>query len=295
MARTPRIGLALGSGSARGWSHIGVLRALEEQGIRPDLVCGTSIGALVGAIHAEGRLDEFEPWICGLGWKGVASLMDPGWRGGLLAGDKLFSVLSRDYLKRDIGQLPLPFAAVATDLESGREVWLRDGPVADAVRASIAMPGLFRPALRDGACLVDGGVVNPVPVSLARAMGADIVIAVDLDFDIAGRHLRQTGEDVPPGGADGWLDRWWPVRSSGTGDPEKRLPSMIDVVTGAIGVMQVRIGRSRLAGDPADAVITPRLGHLGLLEFHRAAEAIAEGRSAVQRALPMIERALQGR
>lgn len=213
----------------------------------------------------------------------------------MLAGDKLFSVLSRDYLRSDIEQLPVPFAAVATDLESGREVWLRDGPVAEAVRASIAMPGLFRPAMRDGACLVDGGVVNPVPVSLARAMGADVVIAVDLDFDIAGRHLRQTGEDDDSLAADGWLDRWWPVRSSGTGDPARRLPSMIDVVTGAIGVMQVRIGRSRLAGDPADAVITPRLGHLGLLEFHRAIEAIAEGRSAVQRALPMIERALQGR
>ena len=293
MARQPRIGLVLGSGSARGWSHIGVIRALEEQGIRPDLVCGTSIGALVGAIHAEGRLDDFEPWICGLGWKGVASLMDPGWRGGLLAGDKLFSLLSREYLTRDIGSLPLPFAAVATDLESGREVWLRDGPVSEAVCASIAMPGLFRPAMRDGNCLVDGGVVNPVPVSLARAMGADIVIAVDLDFDIAGRHLRQTGVDDAPGDADGWLDRWWPVRSSGTGDPEKRSPSMIDVVTGAIGVMQVRIGRSRLAGDPPDAVITPRLGHLGLLEFHRASEAIAEGRAAAMRAFPMIERALQ--
>jgi NTE family protein len=283
-----KIGLALGSGSARGWAHIGVLRALIEEGVKPDLICGASVGALVAAVYAEGKLDEFEEWVRSLSWKGVLSLIDPGWRGGLLSGFKLFESLSGRFIQRDISELLLPFGAVATDLSTGREVWLREGKVSEAVRASIAMPGLFRPAYRDGRFLVDGGVVNPVPVSLARAMGADIVIAVDLGFDLLGR--ASVPQEEPQEG-------WWNRLKRGKNALAEhavipRMPSMIGVVNTAINVMQVRIARSRLAGEPADLLIAPRLARIGLLDYHRGAIAIDEGRSAVQRMLPMLQQVM---
>ena len=188
--RKPRVGLALGSGSARGWAHIGVIRALEQAGIRPDYVCGTSIGALVGAAYAAGELDRFEQWVLGLGIKDVVGFMDVSLGGGLFKGERLMGFFRDHFADRPIEQLAMPFAAVATALHNGAEIWLRRGSTLDAVRASIAMPGLFAPVLYDGMVLVDGGLVNPVPVSLARAMGADILIAVDLGSDILGRHLR---------------------------------------------------------------------------------------------------------
>ena len=289
MPKKNKIGLVLGSGSARGWAHIGVIGALTEAGIRPDLVCGSSVGALVAAVYAEGRIEEFEEWVRALSWRGVVSLLDPGWRGGLLSGFRLFETLSGRFIQRDISELEVPFAAVATDLETGREVWLREGNIADVVRASIAMPGLFKPVWRDGTYLVDGGVVNPVPVSLARAMGADIVIAVDLGFDIIGRPLALEGE--PKRGL------WTRLLRSKDALAEHgmlpRMPSMIGVVHAAINVMQVKIARSRLAGEPADVLIAPRLGKLGLLDYHRGAIAIDEGRAAVARMLPMLSHVVE--
>ncbi|HVC11809.1 MAG TPA: patatin-like phospholipase family protein, partial [Burkholderiales bacterium] len=184
----PRIGLVLGSGSARGWAHVGVIRALEEAGIRPDLVCGTSIGALVGAAYAAGELDRFEQWVLGMGFKDVLALMDVRLGGGMLKGERLMEFLRRNFVDRPIEELPMPFAAVATALQTGAEVWLRSGSTVEAVRASIALPALFTPVVQEGRILVDGGLVNPVPVSLARAMGAEIVIAVDLSSDIVGRY-----------------------------------------------------------------------------------------------------------
>jgi NTE family protein len=283
MANREKIGLVLGSGSARGWAHIGVISALVEEGIRPDIVCGSSVGALVGAVYAEGKLDEFETWVRSLSWKAVVALLDPGWRGGLLSGLKLFENLSGRFIQRTFEELELPLGVVATDLWTGREVWLREGKVAEAVRASIAMPGLFKPVWSDGRFLVDGAVVNPVPVSLARAMGADVIIAVDLGFDILGRAV--VPEETRP--------RWWTrlVRSKDALVEAAHLPpmpSMIGVVNTAINVMQVRIARSRLAGEPADVLIAPRLGKLGLFDYHRGAIAIDEGRAAVQRMLPML-------
>ncbi len=193
--RRPRVGLALGSGSARGWAHIGVIRALEQAGIRPDVVCGTSIGALVGAAYAAGELDRLEQWVLGLRISDVAAFVDVSLRSGLLKGERLMDFFRRNFADRPIEDLAMPFAAVATSLHTGAELWLRRGSVLDAVRTSIAVPGLFAPVLCEGSVLVDGGLVNPVPVSLARAMGADVLIAVDLASDILGRHLRT---DPPP-------------------------------------------------------------------------------------------------
>lgn len=286
----PKVGLALGSGSARGWAHIGVIRALEDAGVRPDMVCGCSIGALVGAAYVGGDLDRLEKWVSGLAWKDVLGFMDVGFSGGLIKGDKLISFLERHFVDRDIADLPLPFGCVATDLANGREIWLREGSVVAAVRASIAVPGLFAPIRRDGRLLVDGGLVNPVPVSLCRALGADIVIAVDLGSDIVGRSLKQ-GVPAAERRGPGWSARL--LASLGLKD-NGDLPSMTSVLSTSVNIMQTRIARSRLAGEPADVLISPRLAHLGLMDFHRAAEAMPEGVAAVKRVQPAIEYALAG-
>ena len=300
--RAPRLGLALGSGSARGWAHIGVLQVLDEEGIRPDIVCGSSIGALVGAAYAAGELQRFTEWVQGLGMRDVFGFMDFNITGGMLKGEKLIAFWRRNFADFDIDRSPMPFGAVATDLHSGAEVWLRHGSIADAVRASIALPGLFTPVMRDdGRLLVDGGLVNPVPASLARAMGADIVIAVDLNADILGRHLRKPGANgaaKPPAEAPeddeeaaGWLSRLQDGFASllPTPDPARvPAPSLLEVVLASVNIMQVRITRSRMAGDPPEVVIAPQLAHLGLMDFYRAEEAIAEGQRAAEKTLPFL-------
>ena len=197
--RKLRVGLALGSGSARGWAHLGVIRVLEEAGIRPDLVCGTSIGALVGAAYAADELENFEKWLRGLSIADVISFMDVRMNGGMIKGERLMEFFRRSFVDRPIEELAIPFAAVATALHTGTEVWLREGSTIEAVRATIALPALFMPVVLDGRILVDGGLVNPVPVSLARAMGADIVIAVDLNSNRLGRHHPDEPEtETPP-------------------------------------------------------------------------------------------------
>jgi NTE family protein len=263
-----KIGVALGAGSARGWAHIGVLQALEAADIRPHIISGSSIGALVGAVYADDGLAELEGWVRGLNWRTVLGFFDVSFNGGFIKGARLIRFLQESLLDKTIDELPRPFGAVATDLETGREIWLREGRVADAVHASIALPGLFTPIEREGRLLVDGGLVNPVPVSLARAMGADFVIAVDLSSNIVGRHVRRA------------------VRQDGT------LPNMLEVVAASINIMQARMALSRLSGEPADVVITPRLANLALLDYHRSAEAIAEGRAATEAAMGQIRRLL---
>ncbi len=302
--REPKVGLALGSGSARGWAHIGVLQVLRDEGVRLDMVCGASIGALVGAAYAAGELERFAEWVQTLGVREVFGFMDFNLAGGMLKGEKLIAFWRRNFADFDIDASPLPFACVATDLHSGAEVWLRDGSIADAVRASIALPGLFTPVLHtDGRLLVDGGLVNPVPTSLARAMGADIVIGVDLNADILQRHMHplavvrqslpddSTAEPPEPEPARNgdWMRRlkFWDS-STGSQPPAPKQPSMLDVMMTSVNIMQMRISRSRMAGDPPEVVIAPRLAHLGQLDFHRAKEAIEEGRRAAQASLPQL-------
>jgi NTE family protein len=297
----PRVGLALGSGSARGWAHIGVIRALEERGIRPAVVCGTSIGALVGAAYAAGELERLERWVSGLGWADVLKLVDVTWRGGLIRGQRLFDFFRSHFSDRDIQSLGLTYAAVATELSSGREIWLREGSVLDAVRASIAIPGIFAPMPRDGEMLVDGGLVNPVPVTVCRALGAEIVIAVDLGW---AKRVHSRANDAPrlPAAeivrAPSWLQRigsgWVERLIRGSGPDEEALPSIIDVFLGSIDIVQERVARSRLAGDPADVLITPRLPDFASMEFHRAREAIQEGHASVARVASQIEQIVEG-
>ncbi|MFO7541360.1 MAG: patatin-like phospholipase RssA [Thiobacillus sp.] len=296
------IGLALGGGSARGWAHIGVIRALADAGIEPDLVCGTSIGALVGAAYVGGELDQLEKWVRGLRLQTVVSFLDVSLNGGLIKGDKLIEFFRSHFVDRDIGDLARPFGAVATDLQRGREVWLREGRVSDAVRASIALPGLFTPTQRDGSWLVDGGLVNPVPVSLCRAMGADLVIAVDLNTGLLGRHIKTPGpsKSQPLSKIAGLSDTVMARIQNGmtqlgiNANNGPRSPAMLDVMTSSINIMQVLITRSRLAGEPADVMVTPQLAELGLMEFHRASIAIAAGRRAAEDVMPQLLARLNG-
>jgi NTE family protein len=294
-ARKPRIGLALGSGSARGWAHVGAIRALEAAGIRPDLVCGTSIGALVGAAYAAGELERFEQWVLGLRIPDVLSFLDVRLSGGVIKGERLMEFFRRNFIDRPVQELDLPFAAVATALHTGAEVWLREGSTVDAVRASIALPALFTPVVHEGRMLVDGGLVNPVPVSLARAMGAEVVIAVDLSSDILGRRLREEPEPQVQEALPEWrraLQQQLKAIMPGGGEEEPQLPSLLDVVATSVNIMQVRIGRSRMAGDPPEVIVAPRLAQLALMDFHRGAEAIEEGRRAAAAALPGLRQLL---
>jgi NTE family protein len=202
-------------------------------------------------------------------------------------------VFREQFVESEFSDLPIPLAAVATDLHTGQEVWLREGKVSDAVAASIAVPGLFRPVQRDGRYLVDGSVVNPIPVSLCRAMGADIVLAVDLGSDLVGRYVRDSELTQTGNFMSRVFPRYNPT-SDRQAEPEVAPPSLIETLVGAINIMQLRIARSRLAGEPPDMLVTPRLGHLGLLDYHRAEFAIAEGRDEVTRMLPAIRNAIPG-
>ena len=296
--RKPRLGIALGSGSARGWVHIGVLRALEQAGIVPDVVSGTSIGALVGAAYASGRLDPLEEWVARIDWWEIIRYIDMS-RGGV-EGERLMRAFGERVEDVPIETLPKPFGAVATDLLTGREVWFQNGSLLEAVRASIALPGLFSPVRFQERWLVDGGLVDPLPVSLCRALGAEQVIAVNLNGDIVGRRLPGRSTHRPASNpllarlSTGWQtvlgnlhDRLSPPEKE-----EDEPPSLFDVMAGSIHIMQDRITRARMAGDPPDVVLTPRLAHLGLMDFDRASEGIAAGMDCVRLHLPLLRDAL---
>lgn len=303
--RKAKIGLVLGSGAARGWAHIGVLDALATAGVVPDIVCGTSMGALVGGAYASGRLAQLKDWALAANWRVVASMVDVGFLGGgLVDGVRIVKWLDELGVSETIESLKVPYAAVATDVTTGREIWLQTGPLDTAIRASIAMPGIFSPIAVDGRWLVDGGLVNPVPVSLCRALGADFIIAVNLNEDLLGRRLTQTARPAA-GAADadgqaGLMDILRSLPNALRAQAENfRLfgggstPGYFDVLANAINIMQDHITRSRLAGEPPHALILPRVAEIGLMEFHRAAEAIVEGRAAAERALPAIETRLR--
>jgi NTE family protein len=295
------IGLALGSGSSRGWAHIGVINALTEQGVVPDIVCGTSIGSLVGAAYVSDTLDRLEQWVCSLDRLETARFFDINSSlNGFVDTERLHRFLNQ-YVASDealIEGLGKQYAAVATELETGREVWLTKGPVLQAVWASISLPGLF-PAIRHGnRWLVDGGLVNPVPVSVCRALGADIVIAVNLNGDIVGRHFQKpevaAKKDEKPG-VVGRISDLVTEYTSALFPAAKNVaqpPGLFEAIAGSVNITQDRITRSRMAGDPPDILLAPKLAHIGLLEFYRASEAIREGRECVRRMLPVIRDAL---
>ena len=298
--RSPRLGIALGSGSARGWAHIGVLEGLLALGLEPQVIAGTSIGALVGAAYAAGRLEALKEWALGLTRLEVLRLLDARLSGGLMRGNRVMDALGKLLEERDIESLPIPFGAVATDMATGREIWLRKGSLLGSVRASSGIPGLFSPSRVDGSWLVDGGLVNPVPVSLCHALGAELVIGVDLSATRTIYHRAARGRLAPPHeehGEASQLERLgariggWFRSSEGDEDGQ---PGILDVVGASLNIMQDRITRSRMVGEPPACVLAPQVESLELMDFHRAGEAIAAGRAAVQAAEAALRRLLPG-
>jgi len=285
------IGLALGAGAARGWSHIGVVERLLEAGIHPHVVAGTSIGSLVGGCYAAGKLAELKDFATRLTKRRMFSFLDFSWSGsGLISGDRLSGMLTEHLSDMTFADVNVPFICIATELLTGHEIWLRNGALAPAIRASYALPGVFRPVKIGHQWLIDGAVVNPIPVSPCRALGARLVIAVNLNSDIFGGTVIQEPDKVvksmPNAAAE---DRTSTLRAMiGHNDN----PGLTTVLVAAFNISQDRLARSRLAGDPPDINIMPRTPSIGLFDFDKAAEAIDAGREAAERALPEIEAAL---
>ena len=298
-AKRPLIGIALGSGVGRGWAHIGVLRRLDAAGLRPDVVCGTSIGALIGATYLAGRLDELEAWARGLNKRGMMRMFDfTTGAGGVIAGRRITQILHPDLHRLTIEALDRPFIAVATDLSTGQEIWIRSGGLVDAIRASYAIPGLFPPVRHDGNWLIDGALVNPIPVSVCRALGAHVTIAINLNADPFGETPLEDDalDDIEYESADApdlKLQRMGFVRYFFQRRRDE--PSVFTVLARSLTLVQDRIARSRLAGDPPDIMISPKLGDIGLFEFFRAADSIAAGEEAAERAIPAIRAAMRHR
>ncbi|CEJ13618.1 NTE family protein RssA [bacterium YEK0313] len=327
MPPRPTIGVALGGGSARGLAHIGVLRALMRAGYTPDVIAGTSIGAVVGGLHAAGKLDALADWATSLKRRDVISLVDIAISGGgLMGGSRVARLLEREIGDIRIEDLPIPFAAVATEIGTGHEVWLTRGLLMTALRGSYALPGILPPVRIGGRWLMDGALSNPVPVSVVRALGARLVIAVSLNADALGRatviqdHGTTPEDEALPlieprprvravvnlgrglgRGLGRALVRPLRIRAettevTGAIDPRialARSPGIPTVLAKGFNATQERIARTRLAGDPPNVLIGPRMSRLGLFEFHRAAEAIALGEEATERLLPDIAEAMK--
>jgi len=292
--RKPKIGLVLGSGGARGWAHLGVFRHLKKMGICPDLVVGASIGSLVGAACAADQTESLEQLALGLDWKRLLyyffEFSLP--RAGLLDGVRIERLMNELIGKQDISALPIPFCAMATDLEQGTEVALQKGDLIQAIRASISIPGIFSPVKRDGKTLVDGGLVNPLPISVAREMGADRVIAVEINLSgspgskplVASRRapsarriqlLRQIQSRLE--------EKNWPVPAAlQHWNAGESLPGIFEVLTQTVRIMENQITRRRLEIEPPDVLIQPRVGHIGTMDFQTAAEGMAEGEAAAR-------------
>lgn len=298
----PTIGIALGGGAARGWAHIGVLKSLVEAGLEPDIVAGTSIGAVAGACYVTGRLNALEDFACALTRRRIFGFLDFNFGGsGLITGQRLSARLDHHLQEFTIEDLGRKFVAVATELGTGHEVWLNKGSLVNALKASFALPGIFRPVKINGRWLIDGALVNPIPVSVCRALGARMVIAVNLSCDLLHKggviHDQAAftepalAEDPQLPGTNGraalhLLHRQIFGRKNET-------PGISSVMMDAINITQDRIARSRLAGDPPDVTIGPRTGNIGLFDFHRATEAIELGARAAEKQIEEIKAAVR--
>jgi NTE family protein len=306
--RRPVIGLALGGGAARGFAHIGIVRTLIAHGIVPNVVVGTSIGAVVGGAYAAGHLDRLEDWARSLQPRNIIGYLDIRLNAsGLIGGTKLAAELEAAMGPSLIEDLPVKFATVATEVRTGHEIWLTRGRIVDAMRASYALPGIFAPVLIGDRWLVDGALVNPVPVSAARAFGAEIVIAANLSSDVfahsttiyshgpsAGVTVTATPEVLDPAPPKRGFGKFFSaertVKREFFGAAGR--PGISTVMVDAFNIMQDRITRARLAGDPPDLLISPRVGQIGWFDFHRADDLIAHGARAAERAIESIQEAI---
>ncbi len=311
-----KIGLALGSGAARGWAHIGVIRALEEAGVQVDYIAGTSVGALVGAVYADGKLKQFEDYVLTLTWKKLLEFFDISFsRSGIIDGRKIAEFLREQSQDAQIENLAIPYSAVSTDIITGREIVFNSGSVIDAVRASISIPGMFTPVKMDDAVLVDGALLNPLPVSVVREMGSDFVIAVDINHGTEAiseiKKLRKKAKQAELDGSaevesdEGTKKSTLEKRAESVGrriagiDHAARsriknliargsIPNIFEIILASYNILEVQITETRLITEPADVLIRPKLAHIDLLEFDRAEEAVDEGYRAAMEQMDSI-------
>jgi Predicted esterase of the alpha-beta hydrolase superfamily len=319
------VALVLGSGGARGYAHIGALQVLEERGYQVVAIAGASMGALIGGLYAAGKLDEYVDWVTPLTQRDVLRLLDPNLLGGPGAFrlDRVLSRMSEILGGAQIENLPIPYTAVATDIGARREVWFTSGPVDVAIRASIAIPGAITPIMVNGRLLVDGGVLNPVPVEPVIGSGADFTLAIELSGDsgrsFAASPTKETSAERPP---NEWLDRFlksaagvWEnefiasiLARFGRGqsedleehkaiEPEHKHPvhgsfdppppgvGLTDVASMALDTMGSLITRYRMAAMPPDVRVTVPVDAAKTMDFHRATELIELGRKLTEEAL----------
>lgn len=278
-----KIALALGGGAARGWAHIGVLKALDEEGIEVGMIAGTSIGALVGGCYLAGKLDELEGFARSLTMRRIAGLLDFAIGGGGLFGGLRLTRRMQEHLQdMSIEHLDRPFVAVATEVNSGHEVWIGEGSLITAIRASYALPGIFEPVKCNNRTLIDGALVNPVPVSVCRAHEQQLVVAVNLNYDLYGRSAvvkHNAGSHAAEA-----------PQTSRPQEAQAQRLGMTSVMVQAFNIIQDRISRARLAGDPPDLALHPKLNDIGLSEFHRAGEAIDRGYHETKSRLSELKR-----
>lgn len=319
MTSRKTVGLVLGAGASKGWAHIGIIEALVEANIPIDFIAGSSVGAYVGAIYAGGGLDRLKEFLLKMDGKKIFSYVDVAIsRSGLLNGTKrvneLFSMHTDAVTFAD---LSIPLVMVATDIERGRKVILKDGPIIDALRATMSYPGLFSPVMVDGKWLIDGAVVDPVPVGIARAMGADVIIAVDLNARIVSHHrgglsseknkkdgslfVRQTSKEELKrhpiinkiSAYLGNIENLFKDKNNSLQQEVASTPEIIETVMAAIGIMEERITRMNLTVDRPDILIQPRLGEMKMMNFDQVAHAIEEGYTGAQEKLEDILSILQ--
>jgi len=270
--RKKKVGLALGGGAARGLAHLGVLEVLEEEGIPIDIIAGTSAGAAIGALYAQGKsADQIKNLVNELNWKKLATLVDLALpRSGFISGRRIKNLIASIIGDVTFEDLKIPLACVATDIETGEEVVINHGSVLEGIRASISIPVAFTVARWGGRYLVDGGLVNPVPVSVLKGMGADFTIAVNVTPDISERAYAEARK----------------LRK------ETKEPSLISVMIQSLYIATHSISKSSLEG--ADIVIEPKIAHISPGDFHLAQECILLGRKAAEEAVPAIKRKLGG-
>jgi len=326
-----KVGLALGSGGARGWAHIGAIRALEAAGITIDYIAGTSIGAFVGGIHAVNQLHDLEEFVKEIDWKTIVSLLDVEFpTQGLLDGDKVYDLIYTHVLDCNLEETTIPFHCVATDLSTQKAVILKRGSMVDAVRASLSIPGVFTPFNREETYLVDGGVVNPVPVDVVQAMGSDIVIAINLNYPYSlppeestdaakngetqeilsemksSETTSETGNQENQTYRIALLNtiksRYEAVQETlvqkmdnwlpERNDNNPQTPNIFDVIGSTINIMEQQVTQINLQLYQPDILLQPRLSQYGIFDFHQAETLMQEGYRCVEAALPEIKEKL---
>lgn len=296
-----RIALVLGAGGARGLAHVGVIEALEARGYVIAGIAGASMGALVGGIHAAGRLTQYKDWACGLERGDVLRLLDFAFGfPGLIRGDRVIGALRELVGDHAIEDLPIPYVAVATDLARQREVWLTRGKLFDAIRASIAIPMVFTPHYVDGRELVDGGLLAPVPIAATRAMRADRVVAVDVNGPVAwaasprpeeiaaGYGIDESTEGADedrPGSLRERMAAIWESLATRNGPRPDKGRSVMDLMSRSLDTMQSHLARLQLAQDPPDLLVQLSREAATFYEFWRARELAERGREAAEKAL----------